>query len=510
MSADMVNNQRIAKNTIFLYIRMLFLMAVNLYTSRVILHALGVEDYGIYNAVAGVVAMFSMVSLSISGAISRFLTFALGQSDDTKVARVFCTSLIIQIIIACLVVLLVEIIGVWFLNAKMTIPTGREIAANWLLQIALVTFVFNLWSTPYNACLIAHEKMNAFAFIGIFEGCANLGVAFLVGYAPFDKLIYYALLLCLVAIITRVVYALYCKRHFTECTFRWVFDKSLFKEMFAFAGWNFIGATSGLFRDQGINILFNVYYGPVVNAARGLAIQVQTAVTKFSQSFFTAVKPQIVKSYASAYYEDAHNLVMRSSRLGFIVLMFLIVPIISETEFILNIWLEEVPEHTIAFVRIILLCTLIDSISHPLIELMFATGNIKKYQIVVGSVNLLNFPAAWMVLLFGGSSEIAQATIIIFSLVALLLRVKMLKSMTGFPAKSFLVTTILRCFFLLLLSVVAAVIVLYFLDYGIVRFCISMIVIEGMIIISTYCLGLNKGEKKYIVNKIKSIFRVSC
>lgn len=485
-------------------------MAVNLYTSRVILHALGVEDYGIYNAVAGVVAMFSMVSMSISGAISRFITFALGQSDDTKVARVFCTSLIIQIIIALLVVFLVEVIGVWFLNTKMTIPPGRVLAANWLLQIALITFVFNLWSTPYNACLIAHEKMNAFAFIGIFEGCANLGVAFLVRYAPFDKLIYYALLMCLVAIITRVVYALYCKKHFAECSLRWAFDKSLFKEMFSFAGWNFIGATSGLLRDQGINILFNVYYGPVVNAARGLAMQIQAAVSKFSQSFFTAVKPQIMKSYASTYYDEAHNLVMRSSRLGFLLLMFLIVPILSETEFVLNIWLDEVPEHTVAFVRIILLCTLVDSMSHPLMELMFATGNIKKYQIVVGSVNLLNFPIAWLVLHFGGSSEMAQATIIIFSLVALLLRVIMLKSMTGFPVRSFLITTVLRCFLLLLLPIISSVFVLKFLNYGALRFCISILVIEGIIIGTTFCFGLNRAERGFIVNKINSFFRKRC
>ena len=356
-----------------LYVRMLFLMAVNLYTSRVVLEALGVEDYGLYNAVAGFIAMFSMVSASISGSISRFITFVLGQNDQSKLVRVFSTALIIQIAIAVLVVLLVELFGVWFLNTHMVIPSNRNVAANFVLQFALLTFILNLWSTPYNAALIAHERMSAFAFIGIFEGLANLAVAFLIQVSTCDNLILYAALMCLISFVIRLVYSIYCKRNFSECSFQWLFDKQLFKEMFSFAGWNFIGIISGLLREQGLNLLFNIYFGPVVNAARGLASQVNTAVGKFSQNFLMAVQPQITKSYAAGHLEEAHTLVMRSSRLSFLLMMIFVIPIISGTGFILSLWLKEVPMHTVEFVRIILLISLLESFSLPLIHLMLPT-----------------------------------------------------------------------------------------------------------------------------------------
>ena len=415
MLTNSTNKKRIAKNTFMLYIRMLFLMVVNLYTSRVILQALGVEDYGVYNAIAGFIAMFSMVSSAIAGAISRFITFVLGQGDKDKLKKVFSTAIIIQLTLAAIVVVLVEVVGVWFLNTHMTIPDGREVAANWVLQFALVTFVLNLWSTPYNAALIAHEKMAAFAYIGIFEGVANLIIAFMVMYSPFDRLIVYGAFICLIALITRMIYNGYCKKHFDECIFKWTFDYNLFKEMFSFAGWNFIGSISGLLRDQGINILFNGFCGPIINAARGLAIQVQTAVFKFSSNFYVAVQPQITKSYASDNVDESHDLVLRSSRFAFLLLTALIVPLITETDFILQLWLKEVNSyHTTAFVQIILLCTLIDSLSTPLIYLMLATGNIKRYQIVVGLFNFINFPVAWIILYCGGSPELAQLSIIFF------------------------------------------------------------------------------------------------
>lgn len=503
MSDTLANNKRIAKNTIMLYIRMLFLMAVNLYTSRVVLQTLGVEDYGIYNAVAGFIAMFSMVSASISGAISRFITFVLGQGDQQKLNKVFSTALIIQIAIALLVVFLVEAIGVWFLNTHMTIPIERNIAANWVLQFALLTFIFNLWSTPYNASLIAHEKMNAFAYIGIFEGCANLAIAFLIMTSPFDTLIFYALLMCLVAFITRIIYTVYCKKHFSECTFHWVYDKVLFKEMFGFAGWNFVGSISGLLREQGINILFNIYFGPTINAARGLASQVNTAIGKFSQNFFTAVQPQITKTYACNNINEAHSLVLRSSRFAFILMMAFVIPIIFETELLLKIWLKEVPTHTTAFVQIIMLFSLLESFSYPLIHLMLATGKIKKYQLVVGSVNILNFPVAWLILLFGGSPELSQLSIVIFSIVALVLRVIMLKPITKLPVKQFLISTVLRCLCLLIICIMPALLFVSLMEENILRFCCNIITTEIAIILVAFIGGLTPEERKFVIGKIK-------
>lgn len=487
-----------------LYIRMLFLMVVNLYTSRVILQALGVEDYGVYNAIAGFIAMFSMVSSAIAGAISRFITFVLGQGDKDKLKKVFSTAIIIQLTLAAIVVVLVEVVGVWFLNTHMTIPDGREVAANWVLQFALVTFVLNLWSTPYNAALIAHEKMAAFAYIGIFEGVANLIIAFMVMCSPFDRLIVYGAFICLIALITRMIYNGYCKKHFDECIFKWTFDYNLFKEMFSFAGWNFIGSISGLLRDQGINILFNVFCGPIINAARGLAIQVQTAVFKFSSNFYVAVQPQITKSYASDNVDESHDLVLRSSRFAFLLLTALIVPLITETDFILQLWLKEVPAHTTAFVQIILLCTLIDSLSTPLIYLMLATGNIKRYQIVVGLFNFINFPVAWIILYCGGSPELAQLSIIFFSLVALILRISMLRPLTHFPVRDFMVSTVSRCLFIVTICFIVSLTISQKMDNGLSRFILNFSVTELTLGILLLTIGLNTGEKKFIFEKVNA------
>ena len=487
-----------------LYIRMLFLMIVNLYTSRVILQALGVEDYGVYNAIAGFIAMFSMVSSAIAGAISRFITFVLGQGDKDKLKKVFSTAIIIQLTLAAIVVVLVEVVGVWFLNTHMTIPDGREVAANWVLQFALVTFVLNLWSTPYNAALIAHEKMAAFAYIGIFEGVANLIIAFMVMYSPFDRLVVYGAFICLIALITRMIYNGYCKKHFDECIFKWTFDYNLFKEMFSFAGWNFIGSISGLLRDQGINILFNVFCGPIINAARGLAIQVQTAVFKFSSNFYVAVQPQITKSYASDNVDESHDLVLRSSRFAFLLLTALIVPLITETDFILQLWLKEVPAHTTAFVQIILLCTLIDSLSTPLIYLMLATGNIKRYQIVVGLFNFINFPVAWIILYCGGSPELAQLSIIFFSLGALILRISMLRPLTHFPVRDFMVSTVSRCLFIVTICFIVSLTISQKMDNGLSRFILNFSVTELTLGILLLTIGLNTGEKKFIFEKVNA------
>ncbi len=276
--------------------------------------------------------------------------------------------------------------------------------------------------------------------------------------------------------------------------------------MFGFAGWNFIGSISGLLRDQGINILFNVFCGPVINAARGLATQVQTAVFKFSGNFYVAVQPQITKSYASNNVDESHDLVLRSSRLAFFLLTAMIVPLVTETEFILNLWLKEVPEHTASFVRIILICSLIDSFSSPLVHLMLATGNIKRYQIVVGLFNLLNFPVAWIILYSGGSPELAQLSIIIFAIGALVLRVLMLRPMTHFPVRNFMFSTVARCLFIMVICLFISISISKYLDTGFLRFMINLSFTELILCVLVLLIGLNSGEKKFILEKVKNIY----
>lgn len=504
MTSYIDKNKRIAKNTLLLYVRMLFLMLVHLYTSRVVLQALGIEDYGVYNAVAGFIALFSMVSNSISAAISRFITFVLGTGEHEKLRKVFSTAIIIQIFIAVIVLVLVELVGVWFLNAKMTIPEGRMIAANWVLQFALLTFVFNLWSTPYNATIVAHEKMGAFAYIGIFDGSAKLAVAFLIMISPIDRLVFYSLLMCFISFVTRLIYTIYCNRNFEECKFEWVFDKKLFKEMFGFAGWNFIGCTSGVLLGQGVNILFNVYLGPVVNAARGITSQVLAAVSQFTTNFYIAVQPQITKSFANNELSDAHILVARSSRLGFFLMMAIAIPIVMESDFVLGVWLKEVPDHTSMFIKILLIDSLFCSFSEPLIKLLLATGKIKKYQILVGGVNLINFPVAWIILYMGGSPELVLMSTWFFSVIALLLRLYMLQEMTDFPVRYFLLSTVLRCIVLCAICMIPAVFINSMMPEGILRFCINIIATEIIVVIMILMFGLNIGERNFVISKITS------
>ena len=262
MENTSTNNKRIAKNTLLLYFRMLFMMAVSLYTSRVVLNALGVEDFGIYNVVGGVVAMFSMLSGSLSSAITRFITYELGAGNRENLVKIFSSSVTIQIGLAVLIILLAEAVGVWFLNVKMNIPDARMVAANWVFQFSILTFAINLISVPYNASIIAHERMSAFAYISILEAIGKLAIAFLIVISPMDKLIFYAILMCAVALVVRFAYGAYCKKHFEECTYHFIFDKDLLKRMFGFAGWNFIGATSAVLRDQGGNVVINLFLRP--------------------------------------------------------------------------------------------------------------------------------------------------------------------------------------------------------------------------------------------------------
>lgn len=429
--------RRIAKNTMMLYVRMFVLMLVGLYTSRVVLNALGETDYGVYSVVGGVVAMFSMISGALNSAVSRFITFELGKNNPERLSRVYCTSVNIQLILALIVVLLAEPIGVWFIENKMTIDPARIPAATWVLHFSLLAFVINLMSVPQMASITAHEKMSAYAYIGILDGLLRLGVAFMIVSAPFDRLVYYAMLMAGVVLIVRLTYGIYCRIHFPECRYRFVFDRPLVKEMFAFAGWNFIGVTSGVLRDHGGNILVNLFAGPVVNAARGVAVQLNGAVQSFVTNFMTAVNPQITKSYAAGDYKYVFALIGKSSRMSFYLLSLMAIPIIFNADLLLQIWLKEVPEHTTLFVQLFLMFALSESLSLPLITAMLATGRIRNYQLVVGGIQLLNLPVSYIFLKMGAIPEITVVVAIALSHVCLFARLIMFSRASGFSVPGF-------------------------------------------------------------------------
>ena len=507
MPNNSANNKRIAKNTLMLYLRMLFLMVVHLYTSRVVLRALGVEDYGIYNAVGGFVAMFSMISTSLSGAISRYITFSLAKDSMERLKVVFSTTVIIQFILCALFVVFGETVALWFLNYKMVIPEGRVFAANWVLQLSVITFVVNLMSLPYNALLIAHERMSAFAYIGIYEGCASLCIALLISISPIDALIFYALLMCLVSVSIRLLYGRYCSHHFEESRFQWTYDRTLIRELFGFAGWNFVGTASGVLRSQGINILINLFCGPAVNAARGLAMQVNRAISQFSANFTTAVRPQITKSYAVGDRKTYETLCMKCSRFSFLILMVLCLPIIFEADYIMKLWLVEVPQYATEFVQIILILTLVESYSHSLIYLLLATGDIKKYQLLVGGIQLLNFPLAYIILKLGITPVATVGSVIFVALICLALRLKLVHDMMSFPVLLFLKRVILRTITVFVICMVPAFIITVFLQEGWLRLIVNILIIELVCAFVILSIGMTKGERNFVFVRISNIIK---
>ena len=509
MPANSQNNQRIAKNTIMLYIRMLILMFINLYTSRVILNALGIEDYGIYTAVGGFVAMFSMISTALGGAISRFLTFSLAKDTPERLRETFSTSIIIQFALCILLIIIAESLGIWFINTQMVIPADRMVAANWVFQISVLTTIINLIGIPYQSLIIAHERMSTFAYIGIYEGLFNLSVAIILSYVvSADALITYAILLCTLAVSVRAIYGVYCRKNFSESSFKFIIDKELLKKMFSFAGWNFIGSTSGVLRSQGINVLVNIFCGPAVNAARGIAMQVNGALSGFAGNFMTAVHPQITKSYALGNKDAYENLVFKSSKFSFFILMIIYLPLIIESKFIISAWLVEVPEYTIEFVQVILVLTLIESYSNPLIYLLLSTGNIKKYQILVGTIQILNFPIAYILLKLGFNPVSTVTSTIFIAIISLFTRLWLLRNMIKFPIKAFVSSVVFKTAILFIANLGLCAIIRNGITLeGWSQFIINVILIEIICITSIYLLGLSKSEKYFILSNLRKIMK---
>ena len=507
MSDTSTNSRRIAKNTLLLYFRMLLTMVVSLYTSRVVLGALGVEDYGIYNVVGGVVSMFSMLSGSLSAAISRFITFELGTGNSEKLARVFSSSVTIQLCLCAIVLLGAETLGLWFLNNKMVIPESRIYAANWVYQLSLLTFVINLISIPYNAAIIAHEKMSAFAYISIFEAVSKLIVAYCIVVSQIDKLILYASMLATIAIIIRLIYGVYCKKRFEECTYHFIYDHDLLRQMFGFAGWNFIGASSTLLRDQGGNIVINLFCGPAVNAARGIAFQVNAAIHSFVSNFMTALNPQITKSYASGDHEYMMMLLFQGARLSYYILLLLSLPVIVNTHYILQLWLGQVPEHTVLFVQLVLVFGMCESISSPLITAMLATGKIRNYQLVVGGFHMMNLPVSYILLRLGAFPETVLIVAIVISQLCLASRLYMLRGLIGLKARDFIKKVYINVTVVTMLSTVIPFVLASTLEDNIWSFIMLCATAFSSTLFVEFYVGCTARERQFVVSKVKTIIR---
>ena len=477
-------------------------MLVGLYTSRVVLSALGETDYGVYSVVGGVVAMFSMISGALNSAVSRFITFELGKGEPVRLNKVYCTSVNIQLMLGLIVVLLAEPIGLWFIENKMTIDAARIPAATWVLHFSLLAFVVNLMSVPQMASITAHEKMSAYAYIGILDGLLRLGVAFMIVSAPFDRLVYYAMLMAGVVLIVRITYGIYCRIHFAECRYRFVFDRPLVKEMFSFAGWNFIGVTSGVLRDHGGNILVNLFSGPVVNAARGVAVQLNGAVQSFVTNFMTAVNPQITKSYAAGDTKYVFALIGKSSRMSFYLLSLMAIPIIFNANLLLQIWLKDVPEHTTLFVQLFLMFAMSESLSLPLITAMLATGRIRNYQLVVGGIQLLNLPLSYIFLKLGAIPEITVVVAIALSHVCLFARLIMFSRASGFSVPEFVKGVYVNALKVAVGAAVVPLVISFVLPEGIwwsvLHLGVSLLWTAGVI----FFIGCGKEDRAFLLEFI--------
>lgn len=500
------NNKRIAKNTLLLYFRMFFMMVVSLYTSRVVLNVLGVEDYGIYNVVGGVVAMFSVLSGSLSSAISRFITYEIGKGECEKLKRVFSSAVTVQLTLGLIIVLVAETAGLWFLNTKMNIPAERMSAANWVLQFSVVTFVINLISVPYNAAIIAHEKMSAFAYISILEVVGKLVIAYFITVSPIDKLVFYAILICLVAIIIRYIYSRYCKKRFEECTYHFIFDKELLKNMFSFAGWNFFGNGAFLLNTQGVNILMNIFFGVSVNAARGVATQVDAAMRQFVNSFTTAVNPQIIKSYAVGDFNYMHSLVCRSAKFSSFLLIFFAVPIVLEANALFSFWLGDVPDGAILFFQLGVMSTFVDgALANSLMTSMFATGNIKKYQMIVSSIGSMVFVFTWIFYYWGFNAYVTYVIYFVTYSIILVIRLYLIKEAIHLPISMYISKVLYRVVPVFVISFVVPLILLYILEPGLLRIISVSLLSLLTTLFAAFIIGLTKGEKIFVVDRLKAM-----
>lgn len=501
------NNKRIAKNTLLLYFRMLITMVVSLYTSRVVLHTLGVSGYGLYNVVGGVVTMFTFINGTLASGTQRFLTFELGTKNEERLRKVFNTAMALHGLLACVLFVLVETIGLWFLYNKLNIESGRMDAAFWVFQFSCVTMIVNVIQVPFMSSIISHEKLDIYAYMSIFDVVMKLLIVYLIQVMDYDKLFLYGMLLLVVNCLSAFIYIVYCRLHFDECRIRRIFDRKIFKEMLNFSGWNIFGCAAVTFQGQGVNILLNIFFGTVVNAARGIAFQVNGIVMQFVNNFQTAVNPQIVKHYVAGEVREMVRLSTVNSKLAAFLLLFILVPLFIEIEFVLKAWLGEYPAYAPIFLRIILIQSVVQTMTRPLVMMIYAVGKMKLVNITAGGALLMILPVSYILLKLGASPVTVFIVNVIPWFLETLFELLCLNKYIGLSPLAFYKTVYANVFPIGILMFVLPTVVFYLMDDGSLRFtavCIASILSSSVLI---YAFGLDKGIKGLVVNKIRIILK---
>lgn len=502
------NNKRIAKNTILLSIRMVFVLFLGLYTTRVTLSALGVDDFGIYNVVGGFVSMFVFLNTSMSNGIQRFFNFELGRNGIEGARKVYVTSLVIQFLLLIIVLLLTETLGLWYLHNKMVIPTDRFEAAQWLFQFSVLSFVLVIMQVPFNAAIMAHERMNYYAFIGILDAILKLIIVLLIPFADCDLLILYSALIAGVSLLDFILAYVYAKKNFEEIGIKPLFEKGLFKSMLSFSGWNIFGTFSNMMREQGLNMILNLFFGPVVNAARGVAYQVTSGLQGFVVNISTAIRPQIVQSYAQGNHTRTINLMYSLSKASICFLYIVAYPILLEIDYVLHLWLGgNVPENTSIFVVIVVLIAFLNNLNSAVSAVVHASGKMKKYQLVGSVINILSIPVAYFALWLGYEPSSVFWVSFVFTFFMQLGSLFILKGIVNFSLFNYAKQVIWPFLMLILVSFIFPLIPYYYIEEGILRFIVVAMIGGISSCTAFYFVCLTRGEKDIVNSFIAKIFR---
>lgn len=504
MADTLTTNKRMAKNTLFLYFRMGIVLVVSLFTTRVVLQTLGVEDYGINNVVCGFVTMFSFLNTSMSNGVQRFYNFSLGRKNEYSIKDVYNTAFQIQIILSILLLFILESIGIWYIHTQMVIPPDRFVAAQWIFQFSILSLILLVLQIPYSAAIIAYEKMDYYAYLSIFDVLAKLGIAYAIKYANVDKLILYGSLNMAVSLISFFLYYFYAKRHFKELKSDLKIRSSLFKPMLSFSGWNIFGSFAYMTKSQGLNMLLNIFFGPAVNAARGISNMIMNAIQGFQLNIVIAFRPQIVQSYAAGNNTRVLKLFYSLSKISFVLLSMISIPVIIEIDYILHLWLgTSIPKYTNAFTILVLVNMIISSLNTPVSQVVHATGKMKYYQIVTSLMICSILPSSWIALKMGCNPISVYWISLIFTILNQAVCNIFLKRIYSYSLKDYCIKVITPCILFIISVPILPFMIAIFLPSSFLRLFITGGVCILMSILIAYFIVLNKSEKEIVLIFLK-------
>lgn len=503
----MSDNSRIAKNTVFMYIRMAITMLVGLYTSRVVLRVLGVEDYGLYNVIGGIIALFTVLNAALINTTSRFITVSLAKGDEKDTRQIFNMAFLMHLMVGLLIVILGETIGLWYLHNKLVIPEGREVAAAWLYQFTIVSAFLSTLIVPYNATIVAHEKINVYAVIQIIDAFLKLAIVIVLQFVAFDKLIFYAFLMLMVTVFDIVVSFIYCHRFFAEVKFLLYWSWKTFKEILKFIGWALVGNFSNMFYTQGINLMLNAFCGPAVNAARGIAVQVQGIVAQMANNIQTAINPQIIKTYSTNDIDRMHMLICASSRVCYYMLLLIALPIMLETNQILQLWLGQVPEHTVSFIRLTLIASLLDAFINPMFTANLASGKLNLYYIPISIVSFGFMFITYFAIKTTKIPEIVFVCYLAMIVLGVIVRIYVMKKQVNLKPQVYIRQAILPAFLVTLMSAILPVAIHILIHGDVIRLLLTIFISVISVLSVAFSVGITKSERQLAVQFVKSKFK---